>query len=716
MQPAAANQSVIRFGAFELDPNGGQLRKSGLRIKLRPQAVEVLILLARRSGEVVSREAIQKELWSDGTIVDFDQGLNFCIRQIRTALGDDADSPRFIETIPRRGYRFLVPVTVSDVAPAVLVPESPVAPPSPEGRLRRVPYWISAAILVLAAGFAWYFWPDRESPVWRSVLLTSYPGSERNPALSPDGSRVAFSWDGQKQDNFDIYVKLIASGAPLRLTTSPAEDLNPVWSPDGGTIAFLRNLGFHRSELLLIPALGGPEQRLAEARTEFRLPSLAWSPDGRWLVVSHREREGEPHALFLVSAQTGDKRRLTTVPRMLYGDFAPAFSPDGRSLAFCRLAGHGTSEVHLLRLSRDLTAAGEPRRLSSGGRWATSPVWFGDGRRIAYLSADRFDSRNELRIATVSGSQSAEQVAATEDVSELSLGRHLVYSSKIFETDIWRAEIRPPGVPLSVPERLISSTRPDGHCRYSPDGKRIAFVSGRSGSREIWIAEADGSNAVPLTSFGGPLVVLGDWSPDGRQLVFHARPEGQADLFLIAASGGVPRRITTDPSDDAVPSYSRDGRSIYFSSRRSGRLRIWRMPAGGGEATLISHSEGGLFPIESRDGQTLFYCHELPEKGVWKIPAQGGMAERVTGPLSEENCGLAVTDKGIYYAAALDSRNRHSIQFFSFSTGRTRDVVVSDRPMGRVGLSVSPDERFVLFVQQDQSASDLMLIPDFVTR
>jgi WD40 repeat protein len=332
------------------------------------------------------------------------------------------------------------------------------------------------------------------------------------------------------------------------------------------------------------------------------------------------------------------------------------------------------------------------------------------------LSAHHSNRRNELRIASVSGSQSAEQVATTEDVSELSLGRHLVYSSKVVETDIWRAEIRPRGVPLSVPERLISSTRPEGHCRYSPDGKRIAFVSSRSGFKEIWIAEADGSNPVQLTSFGGPLIGVVDWSPDGRQLVFHARPEGQADLFLIPASGGVPRRITTDPSDDVVPSYSHDGRSIYFSSRRSGRLRIWRMPAEGGEATEITHSEGGLFSIESRDGKTLFYCHELPEKGVWKIPAQGGMAERVTGPLIEENCGLAVTDEGIYYAAALDSRNRHSIQFFSFSTGQTHDVVVSDRPMGRLGLSVSPDQRFVLFSQQDQSGSDLMLIPDFVTQ
>src|SRR2546427_8816039 len=124
MGPETASHRVLRFGAFELDLNGGQLRKSGVLLKLRPQAFRVLTLLASRSGQVVTREEIQKEIWGDETVVDFEQGLNFCVRQIRAALGDQPDSPRFIETIPRRGYRFLVAVTGNGSAPTTSTREA----------------------------------------------------------------------------------------------------------------------------------------------------------------------------------------------------------------------------------------------------------------------------------------------------------------------------------------------------------------------------------------------------------------------------------------------------------------------------------------------------------------------------------------------------------------------------------------------------------------
>ncbi len=274
--------AVVQFGTFELDLKAGQVRKSGVLLKLRPQPFRVLTLLAGRTGEVVTREEIQKEIWSHDTVVDFDQGLNFCIRQIRAVLGDDADSPRFIETVPRRGYRFLVPVTGNGAAPE----PQPVVVEAP----RRWP-WVAAAAVAVVAVVAWFIRPTPAPPAWRAVPLTSYPGIERDPALSPDGNQVAFAWNGEEQDTFDIYVKLIGGGAPLRLTTNPAQDGSPAWSPDGRTIAFLRQRGSDHAELLLIPALGGAEHKLAETRSDFRFPSLAWSPDGRWLAVSHREGE-----------------------------------------------------------------------------------------------------------------------------------------------------------------------------------------------------------------------------------------------------------------------------------------------------------------------------------------------------------------------------------------------------------------------------------------
>jgi Tol biopolymer transport system component len=206
------------------------------------------------------------------------------------------------------------------------------------------------------------------------------------------------------------------------------------------------------------------------------------------------------------------------------------------------------------------------------------------------------------------------------------------------------------------------------------------------------------------------------WSPDSRTLVFHARLEGQADVFSIPATGGAWKRLTTHPSDDLTPSYSHDGRSIYFSSSRSGTGQIWKMPAAGGEAVQVASAQGGYMPMESPDGKTLYFCHSLPEKGIWKIPVQGGQAVQVIGSYKPTHWSLAVTGEGLYYTTARPRGRQHSIEFFSFSTGKTRPVVVSDGPIGGLALSVSRDQRYILFTQSDQPGSDLMVIENFMVQ
>jgi Tol biopolymer transport system component len=202
------------------------------------------------------------------------------------------------------------------------------------------------------------------------------------------------------------------------------------------------------------------------------------------------------------------------------------------------------------------------------------------------------------------------------------------------------------------------------------------------------------------------------WSPDSGQILFHARRDGQsgADLFSIPASGGPLKRLTTDPSNDILASYSQDGRWIYFASNRSGRSEIWKMPSAGGDATRITNG-GATMPLESLDGATLFYAHINPEKGLWKIPVQGGIAEQVTGPIAKD-FAFAVATRGIYYVSPPESPTRQLIQFWSFSTGESHPVVVANQEIG-LGLSLSPDERFLIFAQRDNAGSDLMLVKDF---
>jgi Tol biopolymer transport system component len=538
-----------------------------------------------------------------------------------------------------------------------------------------------------------------------------------NPSLSPDGSTVAFAWEGDKQDNFDIYVAAVPmhSDEWLRVTSSPADEFSPAWSPDGQKIAFVRQLEGNRSELLVVPAKGGPEHKLAgltnrEIRLR-RLVSLSWSADAQWIIASHREPGDNGESIYAFSL-TGGRRRLTTPPKEYDGDYMPALSPDGSALAFCRLAGFSTSEIYWIALGHNWRPEGAPRVVTADRRWSVNPVWVRDGSSLLYIFSEHPEARHQLRVINALESLSAPQIVSIPDEPrEITAGAHLVYSRRIFDTNIWRVRIPDRGQPPAIPVRFISSTQADEKPSYSPDGRRIAFVSKRSGSDEIWIANRDGSNPTRMTHFGGPLVGAMNWAPDGQRLVFHARPEGQADLFVLPAAGGRPVRLTTHPADDFMPSYSRDGRWIYFASRRSGENAIWKIPSSGGEAIQLAGG-GGTKPVESMDGKLVYYNVWPAPDAILSVPSGGGQPVKVIGPTHPFPMAFAVTAEGIYYPAPPHSGDDRYIRFFQFSTRESHPVATVNRPF-RLGMSVSPDGRFLTFDQVDESGSDLMLVQDF---
>jgi tricorn protease-like protein len=309
-------------------------------------------------------------------------------------------------------------------------------------------------------------------------------------------------------------------------------------------------------------------------------------------------------------------------------------------------------------------------------------------------------------------SGSEKTIPLDDHVYQFSVGRRLVYTQVVAKTNIWRARIPAAGEPAAVAEVFLSSTRADSGARYSPDGKKISFTSLRSGSSEIWIANPDGSNATRMTSFGGPAIGHPAWSPDGQWLVLHARPEGQADLFVMPAAGGSPKRLTNHPADDIQPVYSRDGRWIYFSSFRTGQWQIWKIPVAGGVEVRITESGGLRVPVESPDGK-LVYSASASKRAIWQVPAAGGAETQVVAPVHPSLLGFEVTKEGIYYPGPPHSVDRCYIRFFSFSTGQDRPVVlIGDSPFGFV-VSVSPDERFLLFHKTEKPGMDLMLVEDF---
>jgi Tol biopolymer transport system component/DNA-binding winged helix-turn-helix (wHTH) protein len=702
MDPCLRAPKGIRFGLFEADLVAGELRKHGRKVKLQEQPFQLLALLVQRPGQIVPREELQKALWPADTFVEFDQAVNTAIKKLRQALGDSAENPRFVETLPRRGYRFIAPIASLEGAVPIAVPGRP--------HLR----WIVAFIAIVIIAAAGWLVGKRTPLRARSAMpvpLTTYPGEESQASFSPDGNQVAFVWNGEKQDNFDIYAKLIGSDSLLRLTTDPASDFRPAWSPDGRWIAFLREISPDRKGVFLIPAIGGGERKLAEINCCQAGSGLSWSPDGKWLATVDRADSAAGQHLVRLSPEDGQKVRLTSPSKSWPNDVDPAFSPDGRMLAFVRRRSPGSflGQIFVLALSPNGDTEREPIQVTFRNQWIGSPAWSADGREVLFSAGKGNSWLWKLRFPLAGEPKQLFSLgdAAGEPAISQRLNR-LVYTRFMYQANTWRVEMSAAGGKASPPVRLLSSTRTDYNAQYSPDGKRIAFHSTRSGLPAIWVSNSDGSNAKQLTFLDAPLTGSPRWSPNGERIVFDSNLTGQYQIYTISADGGKSQRLTFNPSDDGVASWSRDGKSIYFVSRRSGEWQVWKMPAQGGEAVQVTR-HGGYVAFESPDGRFVYYSKGTGPTSLWRVPVGGGEERQVLDSILWLN--FVVTSDGVFFVPG-HADGIWTIRFLNFRTG-TITIVARIEKSPELGLSLSPDGRQILYSQVDEDNSDLMLVENF---
>jgi dipeptidyl aminopeptidase/acylaminoacyl peptidase len=274
------------------------------------------------------------------------------------------------------------------------------------------------------------------------------------------------------------------------------------------------------------------------------------------------------------------------------------------------------------------------------------------------------------------------------------------------------------------PEKLIASTLRDQNPVYSADG-RIAWISDRSGSREIWIARGDGAGETQVTNFNGPHMDHLEWSPDGRTLVFDSRPRGVSDIFTMECSPsaprcGEPKRIDAATAGEA-PTWSADGKSFYFASHQTGQAEIWKTPVAGGQPVQITR-HGGYMGRESADGKWLYYTTDRAES-LWRIPTNisdanaSPAAEMVIGPPYRVQAeGWCLTPDEIFFIDRPTAKHSAAIRAWRIATRQTRLVldlteVFPDR--GDIGLSISRDARWILFPQLDRSGSNVIVADNF---
>lgn len=584
---------VVRFGVFEADPRSGELRKAGRRVAIQEQPFRILARLLQRPGELVTREELRHELWPSDTFVDFERSLNAGVKRLRDALGDDADSPRFVETIPKRGYRFIAPVNILDIPDAEASPRpmpvpgvpSESAPAETGPRTTRRLQVAALVLLALASGallaLASYFRaadPGTAAPQRVLTRLTFDSGLQTEPAWSPDGRFIAYSSD--RAGNFDIWVQSVTGGEPIQVTKHGGHDWQPDWSPDGSQIVF-------RSEregggLFVIPALGGLERRLTRAGYRPR-----WSPDGARVLYAETGLPGLN--VFIGTGVPGLAVGIEDIPTPLWVVDAAGEQP--RKVleeVIGRFAGHVTAAWH------------PDGRVSLGGRdrdkrWA---LWTAalDGRSpvkaevAPAVEAAIADSELEVIGDAMAWSPSGDAFYVDGIVKEV---------RSVWRFDVDSATLRWRG----GPHRLTTGPGTDTNLAISRDGTRVAFTTEARAGR-LWKFPIDPSSGGPVGE-GVPITSpeIDAWGPqlssDGTKLLYQAERRGgqhRHEIWLKSLDEGREQLLR---SDDVLPDGSglRFGVHLSPDARRVSYGVVTRSAPAGGYVAIHDMGSGDERPL-----------------------------------------------------------------------------------------------------------------------
>ena len=582
--------------------------------------------------------------------------------------------------------------------------------------------WLIVAtmgLLALSAG-AWALWSARSSslPPPRVMPLTSYPGVEASPTFSPDGKQVAFSWDGVRGDNDDIYVVMVGAENALPLTTDPARDTSPAWKPDGSQIAFAR-VDAQRASVYVVSPLGGAEQKLADyARVPYPGTGpieaadirLAWTPDGRWLAVTG-VMSGTERGVFLVGQ---DGRKETLLRATANDDYRwAAFSPGGERVA---LANAAFIEIADLAATDRPSISTPPRRVPTYLGYVGGLTWTTDGKSLVFgrsqYSFPDPPSLWRLNLTTAATPERIDLAGVASYPAVSAAGSRLAFVRRGLDVDLLKLEEG------SSPEALRISTGNEQDASFSHEGSKIAFASDRNGEGlEVWVARADGSNPRLLTNGAYKPEGSPRWSPNDDRIAFDGvGKDGLRHVYVVGSDGGLVQMIPSKPGfRDLVPSWSRDGKWIYFRSNRSGRPEVWKAPAGGGNAERVT-ATGGEYGFESWDERTLYYLR--PVNGVQNLFAM----PLPTGP--ERSLGIEVNlwnyipvEGGLYYMPPKQGQRAPytcEVRFLDTATGRSR--VVHSLRLGEAaspGLTVTKDGKTIVIAGATVLTQDLMRIENF---
>ncbi len=704
---------TCRFGPYEVCFAERKVRKQEQTIRLTPKVFDTLSILLQNRERVMSKHELLEAVWPDRFVDEANLTQNISV--LRKALGETDSATKYIGTFPGKGYRFIAEVQEPDVALAsrtVIPVEVPDMPTLDRGRNKRFKIALWAGVLVGAGLIFLGLSVCRRSAAGSlflgpSTVVTHLPGRAYQPAISPDGSSVAFVLHDSLKGARRLAIQKIGSNSqPNVLAAEGGDVFSPTWSPDGTKLAYLQFSG-PRLYVMVRKASGESEPviELFPRRYELTARQLDWSPDGRLLAVSDKYSDEEPFGIELVHLAERRKIPLTHPPALSDGDFAPRFSPDGKRLAFVRQIAGGVTRSYFMELP-----GADPQPIPQAGRAVGDLDWTPDSRSILSSSGD--SGASFFWQLNVDGKriEMKRSGAVAEGPVQFSISRgtgDIVFGLSEPEQNVWRATVnQQQGVTGWQP--WITSKARNYFPVYSNSGREVVFLSERSGEDQAWIKDSEGREH-QLTA-GQLRPWYASWTRNDDALVFSSL--ALRKMFTVSPQTRSTAAVPIPSSVGSHTAVSLDGRTVYFVRR----FYILAAPIDGKTPPRQLTDQGG-FPLRlSSDGKWLYYARNRFSNEIWRVSTASGRAEKVTNRLQPGSWSAwSVSNDSLVYLASTDGCVARKLERLDLISGQVYDF--GELPgrlpaLGMGALALSPDSKFLLAVVSQPGSGDIHFITD----
>jgi eukaryotic-like serine/threonine-protein kinase len=636
MHTGIARRQHYHFGSFEVDVREKTLRKNGVRLHVQPKPFTILLALLENPGQLVTREQLRQLLWPADTFVDFERGLNSAVTRLRQTLGDSADTPRFIATEAKLGYRFIAPV-----APEAK-PLPPAAAPLVPRRTVLIPRILGAFVLFVlgvALVIAWPRGPRRQALLEQ---LTTDRGLSTDPALSPDGKLLVYS-SNRGGHHLNLWLRqLTPDGTEVQLTHLPGDAHQPSFSPDGDTIVF-RYEG-DGGGLYTVPTIGGKPAKLTSFGRDPR-----YSPNGRWIAfwssVSSTSDPDPAGFLYILDTSVGNTLRVGPS----YSGY-PIWAPDSKTLLVARLTPDGESDWwtvptngdpnlptgafdQLRRIGFTIQSDAIPRPASWDGANVLFSAQFGDSRNLWRMPV-------ELKTGRAGKFVDRLTFGTTHDSSpNLSSNGQIIYASLTQHTGIWSVPLGHAFSQRPI-ERITQTTVSEFSHSVTTDGSLLAYTTQRYGPRQVQWRSLLPTKVIlpapPAAPSHHPQL-----SPDGSLLAFSGGPQ-LAGIYTLSLSQGLPERIA---GSGGIPLAWAPDQSLLLFTKGGAEPEIWSVafPSRTVSPFLCRQGVGLFHPRFTPDGRFLAVLAVSPDRqGLVAVPLRQGRPAQDEPwiPLVEDADGL----------------------------------------------------------------------------